>query len=607
MSTSKKNILRWIKLRGKRGQLLLAVALFACVGGVYYVYQSSAATCSTQNLQKGSNVDCVKQFQAAINVNQPGRLVEDGDYGKNTKLAAEDIQRFWGLQVDGIAGPKTADALCYGLYNQGKKLPTYCAGTTSAAAAAKPVQSAPSTPPTSSTNLGQIIVDTSSGCKKTTIIYNGESKTYESCPKQPTTVVTPSPSPTTPTAPPLPSTPPPQTTPTQNTNTVQVINNGSQVVNTGNQVQVGNSSSTSCSTVTLMINGVPTTYGGCANTNNQAPTPPSSSPTQPVTQPTQQAPPTITSTTECPTPRPTVREGNVHPCVKRAQEILNQINSAGLNPDGNFGPKTKTAVINYQKLKFLAADGVIGNQTWTSLESGGVNNTVAVGTTPGVAAPKAATPKAPSKDSGGKGASVPAGTDCRGKVVDVGSKDVPCVKAIQWAVEVKDDGDFGGNTATAVKGFKQLRKLNPCGSSVVKGIVWDHIYNDELYRSSPGTGCEASSKTQPGSTAPEGYRDGSSSSTWMIPAAGGAANYNKLCVSLIPKQSHSGDTLDQDVVIHTKDGKFEVKFTEKVKLRKAAKGSGYHYSSCIPLTKPDGVTTATTSKSGWWVRSYLLQ
>jgi hypothetical protein len=58
--------------------------------------------------------------------------------------------------------------------------------------------------------------------------------------------------------------------------------------------------------------------------------------------------------------------GSSGACVKYAQALLNY-NGANLAVDGKFGPKTKTAVANYQAKNSLAKDGSIGTQTWTSI------------------------------------------------------------------------------------------------------------------------------------------------------------------------------------------------------------------------------------------------
>jgi hypothetical protein len=64
---------------------------------------------------------------------------------------------------------------------------------------------------------------------------------------------------------------------------------------------------------------------------------------------------------------PTIRNGDHGDLVTQAQ---NQLNSAGYSPgaiDGWFGPNTEAAVVSYQMAYSLQVDGVIGNQTWASL------------------------------------------------------------------------------------------------------------------------------------------------------------------------------------------------------------------------------------------------
>lgn len=51
------------------------------------------------------------------------------------------------------------------------------------------------------------------------------------------------------------------------------------------------------------------------------------------------------------------KEGSVGAMVKQIQETLN------IAIDGNFGPKTKVAVVNYQMNNNLVADGIVGRKT----------------------------------------------------------------------------------------------------------------------------------------------------------------------------------------------------------------------------------------------------
>ena len=58
---------------------------------------------------------------------------------------------------------------------------------------------------------------------------------------------------------------------------------------------------------------------------------------------------------------PTIREGAQGNITKLLQEKL------GVNADGDFGPLTKQAVINFQYANGLVADGVVGVKTWAKL------------------------------------------------------------------------------------------------------------------------------------------------------------------------------------------------------------------------------------------------
>lgn len=69
-----------------------------------------------------------------------------------------------------------------------------------------------------------------------------------------------------------------------------------------------------------------------------------------------------------PTSRPTLKEGSTGAAVVDAQNLLRQ-KGYDVVADGDFGAKTKAAVIAFQKSKGLSADGIIGPQTWAALEA----------------------------------------------------------------------------------------------------------------------------------------------------------------------------------------------------------------------------------------------
>lgn len=59
----------------------------------------------------GDKGDIVKQVQSALNLYNGSGLAEDGAYGKDTKLAVQNLQRKLHISEDGIFGPQTAKGL----------------------------------------------------------------------------------------------------------------------------------------------------------------------------------------------------------------------------------------------------------------------------------------------------------------------------------------------------------------------------------------------------------------------------------------------------------------------------------------------------------------
>lgn len=78
---------------------------------------------------------------------------------------------------------------------------------------------------------------------------------------------------------------------------------------------------------------------------------------------------------------PQLRRGSLSNYVLIAQDDLNTLGFRTNGLDGIFGAGTQNAVINYQRSRGLAADGIVGCNTWRSLQeevvgSGPTNTTI---------------------------------------------------------------------------------------------------------------------------------------------------------------------------------------------------------------------------------------
>ena len=57
----------------------------------------------------------------------------------------------------------------------------------------------------------------------------------------------------------------------------------------------------------------------------------------------------------------TIKKGSKGEAVRTLQRLL------GIKVDGDFGPATEKAVVQFQKSKGITADGIVGNKTWALL------------------------------------------------------------------------------------------------------------------------------------------------------------------------------------------------------------------------------------------------
>ena len=65
---------------------------------------------------------------------------------------------------------------------------------------------------------------------------------------------------------------------------------------------------------------------------------------------------------------PTLRLGSKGPAVLRLQTRLHDLGWLKPKPDGAFGIITYDAVLDFQEVKGLTADGIVGPATWAALQ-----------------------------------------------------------------------------------------------------------------------------------------------------------------------------------------------------------------------------------------------
>lgn len=152
---------------------------------------------------------------------------------------------------------------------------------------------------------------------------------------------------------------------------------------------------------------------------------------------------------------PVLKNGANGEAVKKLQARLNELGFNCGGVDGDFGPNTANAVKSFQSSKGLEVDGVVGPNTWKQLGitvEGGVSYSSSTSS---------------SSSSGGSGPTLKSG-----------AQGDP-VKKLQARLNELGfdcggvDGDFGNNTASAVKRFQASRGLEADG--VVGPNTWNKL------------------------------------------------------------------------------------------------------------------------------------
>jgi len=177
---------------------------------------------------------------------------------------------------------------------------------------------------------------------------------------------------------------------------------------------------------------------------------------------------------------PVLRQGSGGAAVRELQQLLK---SKGHNVavDGSFGPKTKAAVLAFQRARGLAADGVVGPKTWAALR-----------------AKPAAAPK-PSQTTttlrvGAKGAAV---VELQNLLKKKGAN-------------ISADGSFGPATLSAVKNFQRS-----------KGLAVDGVVGPKTWSALRGAGGSAKPPPSTGGKVVTGYNNGRPTSISVVPVGNG--------------------------------------------------------------------------------------
>lgn len=142
--------------------------------------------------------------------------------------------------------------------------------------------------------------------------------------------------------------------------------------------------------------------------------------------------------------------GSANNDVKLVQEKLNSLGYNAGTADGIFGTGTETAVKNYQQAKGLDSDGIVGKLTWDSLFNGST-----------------------------RGDTVDNAITYPGYLIGIGNADsnVSLIQAKLNELNIANlivDGIFGASTENAIKSFQTQNSLTSDG--IVGKTTWDKLF-----------------------------------------------------------------------------------------------------------------------------------
>ena len=109
-------------IRTRRHKLAVAFAALVLAGGAAFgavgapAPAEAAGRCVDYNYSYGGYSSCVGPIQQLLNYKSHvgfAPLAVDNAFGPKTRDAVIKVQRAWGLQADGIVGPRTWSLICY--------------------------------------------------------------------------------------------------------------------------------------------------------------------------------------------------------------------------------------------------------------------------------------------------------------------------------------------------------------------------------------------------------------------------------------------------------------------------------------------------------------